>query len=267
MENQNYLKYSNFRTGIQYTRLKLTIELIEELQKKFGRLLKILDVGCGIGNMSIPIASLGHEVLGIDIDGPTIDKARQLNPFSNAYFKVLNINDIPRNNFYDLIICAEIFEHISDSKTFLTSVVSHLADFGHLVITIPNGYGPYEISELIKHFSVRIIRKTPFGNITDRIFYEYLTPQLKRSYSVKREIESPHVAHYTLNQFKELIQKHGLEIKMMRNTNFIMGIFPLNMIPSKSIPIKFVLEKWDYLFSNHIPSRMASGWYFELIKK
>lgn len=260
-----YLEYSNFRTEVQLKRLKLIVSLTEKLSKKSGRFLKILDVGCGIGNISIPLASLGHEVLGIDIDKPTIIKARELNSFKNAQFKVLTVDDIPRTRKFDIIICCEILEHLNNPNSFLASILLHLLNSGYLVISIPNGYGPYEITEFIKHCWVKIFRGTRLGNIGDRIFYQYVIPNQKKV-TVSRDIESPHVDHYSLRRFYKLISENGLKITLMRNTNFISGIFPLYMIPSKMFSKKIKFEFYDCILSERIPSCMASGWYFELIK-
>jgi 2-polyprenyl-3-methyl-5-hydroxy-6-metoxy-1,4-benzoquinol methylase len=240
------------------------MELAEKLQKKLGRSIKIMDVGCGVGNMSIPLASQGNEVLGIDIDTPTILKARELNPFTNALFEVRTIDDVSKSKYFDLILCCEIIEHLNDPDSFLASVVSHLKNSGILVISIPNGYGPYEVVELFKHNLVKIIRSTKLEDAFKRIFYQYMIPAQR--ISIDRDIESPHVAHYTLKRFFKLVSKHGLKISLMKNTNFISGIFPLNTIQSKKFPIKTKFEYWDCTLSERMPGWMASGWYFELTK-
>lgn len=262
---QNYLKYSNYKIGSQFKRLNLAVALAETLRKKLGRSLRVLDVGCGIGNMSIPIASLGHEVLGIDLDEPTIAKARELNQFRNARFEVSTMDDVPIGESYDLIICAEIIEHLHDANTFLASVVSHLTDSGSLIISIPNGYGSFEIIEFIRNCFGRIFHGSWFGHKAKRIFYRYLIPQQEKIV-VRRDSESPHVAHYTLRQFKKFISEHGLRITFMRNTNFISGFYPLYTITSKMIPIKIAFDNWDCNLSDRLPHWMASGWYFELTK-
>ena len=46
---------------------------IEEAQKSGG---PILELGCGTGRISIPIAKAGIEVVGIDISKPMLDLAR-----------------------------------------------------------------------------------------------------------------------------------------------------------------------------------------------
>ncbi len=262
---QQWLKFTNYETEVGLKRLKLTIALAERLQKKFSRILKILDVGCGTGNMSIPLASLGHRVLGIDIDRPTIARAKELNPFKNASFIVSTIDDISKTRKFDLIICCEIIEHLHDPNSFLTSIVSHLTKSGNLIISIPNGYGPYEIIELIKHGWIRVFRRKKLGNIVDRIFYQYLISYHEKI-AIRHDIESPHLTHYTLSQFKELISTRGLKIASLINTNYISGIFPLHLIPGRTFPIKNKFDYWDCIFSERIPSSMASGWYFELIK-
>ena len=41
------------------------------------RKLKILDVGCGVGRFTIPLARNGHEVVGLDLSARMLQQARR----------------------------------------------------------------------------------------------------------------------------------------------------------------------------------------------
>ena len=51
--------------------------ITEAIHSKFGeRKLQILDLGCGHGRLSIPLARLGHNVVGIDTNAIALSRAR-----------------------------------------------------------------------------------------------------------------------------------------------------------------------------------------------
>ena len=56
--------------------------------------LNILEIGCGTGELSFLIASKTHQdVLGIDICGPFIEKAKNKYSLPNLSFKILDFKD------------------------------------------------------------------------------------------------------------------------------------------------------------------------------
>ena len=54
------MKYYN---PLSEKRYNFTIKQINKFAN--GRKLSILDIGCGMGNLSFPLAELGHDVVGI----------------------------------------------------------------------------------------------------------------------------------------------------------------------------------------------------------
>lgn len=68
---------------------------------------KILEIGCGAGNVSLELAKLGYEVSGIDISPTAINWAREsaLREKLNINFSVGNVTDLSLfpNNFFDMI--------------------------------------------------------------------------------------------------------------------------------------------------------------------
>ncbi|MEK6955464.1 MAG: methyltransferase domain-containing protein, partial [Nanoarchaeota archaeon] len=128
-------------------KLNFILSAVEDFQKAHpNRKLKILDVGCGVGNISLQIASNGYNVLGIDIDKASVDYANKKNKFKNCKFKVANAHDINIKEKYDVIVSPEVLEHLKHPEKLVSSIQRLLKDDGLLIITIPNGYGPTELS-------------------------------------------------------------------------------------------------------------------------
>lgn len=79
----------------------------------------IIDVGCGTGFLTRLIASyyLPKKMTGADISREVIMRASDNDVFKQVEWKNKDISSI--NERADLIICADIIEHLSDPKFFL----------------------------------------------------------------------------------------------------------------------------------------------------
>ena len=79
--------------------------------------LKVLDVGCGGGLVSEKFAEAGARVTGIDLSGPSLEAARQhalKNGLTIDYQQVSAINLPFPNATFDVVVCCDFVEHVSD---------------------------------------------------------------------------------------------------------------------------------------------------------
>jgi len=69
VDSQEYVKHSIYRDVLAKKRLRLIIGQVQNHTRKIGKdKLEILDLGCGIGGITFPLCSLGHDVTAADID-------------------------------------------------------------------------------------------------------------------------------------------------------------------------------------------------------
>ena len=85
--------------------------------------LKILDIGCGGGLISEPMARLGATVTGIDASNKNIKVAKLHSKKSNLKIRYLNkspeqLNEIEK---FDVILNLEIVEHVADVDLYISS--------------------------------------------------------------------------------------------------------------------------------------------------
>jgi len=100
-----------------------------------------LDVGCGAGLLTEPLARLGARVSGIDASPELIDVARR-----HAAAMGLDIDyragDVQElEGRFDLITCMEVIEHVADPAAFVQALARRLAPGGLLVLSTPNATG------------------------------------------------------------------------------------------------------------------------------
>jgi SAM-dependent methyltransferase len=129
---------------------------------------KALDLGCGTGRLSMKLATEGWDVDGLDTSQKVIKIAQAI---SNA--KGLGINfftydgsEYVKKEFYNLIVCSEVLEHVDDDLKIINNIYESLAPGGMAIITVPHDskqwstldeYGGhkrrYDIKEMRERFS------------------------------------------------------------------------------------------------------------------
>jgi 2-polyprenyl-6-hydroxyphenyl methylase / 3-demethylubiquinone-9 3-methyltransferase len=98
--------------------------------------LKILDIGCGGGLVSEPLARLGAHVTGIDGAGELIKIAKlhaSTSKVNITYRHTLTAELMKEHQQFDVVLALEVLEHVPDQGEFVHHV-SQLAKPGGMVI-------------------------------------------------------------------------------------------------------------------------------------
>jgi len=96
----------------------------------------ILDIGCGGGLISEPMARLGANVTGIDASEKNINIASMHSKKNNLKINYLNTSpeNLKNNQEYDVILNLEIVEHVNDVNLYIKSC-SRLLKKGGIMFT------------------------------------------------------------------------------------------------------------------------------------
>jgi 2-polyprenyl-3-methyl-5-hydroxy-6-metoxy-1,4-benzoquinol methylase len=97
---------------------------------------KVLDVGVNTGTIALPLMRAGCRVKGIDLVPELVEKAKKHGVFAEQG----EAEDLSRfkDNSFDVVICAEVLEHLYDPIPAVEEAFRVLKPGGRYIVTIPH---------------------------------------------------------------------------------------------------------------------------------
>jgi 2-polyprenyl-3-methyl-5-hydroxy-6-metoxy-1,4-benzoquinol methylase len=141
IEWQKYDTYTaafQHSTAISYARPlnQARIQTFLKMISVGGKNLNVLDVGCGDGVLSEPIAKQGNIVTGFDL--PTITPMAHKRGISNVFSGDAE-NLAFKSEIFDVVLASEIVEHLWEPQRFLDDAYRVLKPKGLLILEAPDG--------------------------------------------------------------------------------------------------------------------------------
>jgi 2-polyprenyl-6-hydroxyphenyl methylase/3-demethylubiquinone-9 3-methyltransferase len=104
--------------------------------------LKILDIGCGGGILSEPLARLGGKITSIDASKKNIEVAKTHSKKQGLKIDYINTTaeDLSekKKESFDMIFCLEIIEHVNNPEGFIKTCITMLKPGGIIFISTMN---------------------------------------------------------------------------------------------------------------------------------
>jgi 2-polyprenyl-3-methyl-5-hydroxy-6-metoxy-1,4-benzoquinol methylase len=156
----------NFIGRYDYYAWKRRIDLIyETVRECVKKPYTILDFGCGDGNISFRLADIPNsKIVGLDISKDKIlmaNEGAEEKNISNVEFMVCSDSDIDnklKDRKFNIILCADVIEHLPKPSRFLITISRFLEADGTLIAVIPNRFG--------------VIENTTNNPIINRFYYD-----------------------------------------------------------------------------------------------
>jgi 2-polyprenyl-3-methyl-5-hydroxy-6-metoxy-1,4-benzoquinol methylase len=112
-----------------------------------GRGKRVLELGCGAGEMSQALRDNGCQVVGVEIDPALAERAvAHCESVLTADLDRLNLEAELGENRFDVIVAAEVLEYLKDPWDLLRALKNYLRPGGCFVASLPN----------VAHGSVRL---------------------------------------------------------------------------------------------------------------
>jgi SAM-dependent methyltransferase len=233
--------------GLQ-KRIDFCAEVIAAHRPRF-----VLDVGCGTGtNLTRPLAERFPEVrfAGVDSDAATIRYARETHVLPNLEFRVEGDPGASAGKA-DLVIASEVVEHVEDPDAFLAALRGQLAAGGRMIVTMPNGLGPFEAVSMVEV----LLRLSGAFDLL-RSVKRTIARQNPAAAGRDTLAISPHLNFFSHRQATDLFARAGLSVEAYRARTFLCGFGFDHLVRAPGI------VAWNARIADRLPRSWVSAWMF-----
>jgi methionine biosynthesis protein MetW len=189
---------------------------------------RVLDVGCGTGSITKILADTCRtEVIGIEPDAERA--ARAISRGLKVHIGRLNSELIRTTGLFDVVLFADVLEHLADPRSMLLTAREALRPRGSVIISVPN----------VAHWSVR----------AEMIF------RGRFQYQATGIMDATHLRWFSADSARSLLASAGFRVTAYRATAGTTLLDnnmrrPLRWLPAKSraVFLRFASRRWPTLF-------------------
>ena len=203
----NYDSIDDFGTLLDKARKSVFAKKLDE-EIPFGA--KLLEAGCGTGQLSISLSRYMREIYAIDISEGSLALAKKFidhNQIKNVNLIKMNIfNLFFENEFFDTIISNGVLHHTHNPELAFEKLCVKLKKNGYIIIGLYHKYG-----RLIQNFRQFLIRI--FGDnfkFLDRRFRENISKEKKYAWFLD-QYKNPFEKSFTLSEVLNWFKKNKIE--------------------------------------------------------
>ena len=230
------------------------VDSIEAMRQSTGggaEKVTVLEVGCSNGvTVAMPLAKIGYSVKGIDLHQPSVDAANAAAVDLPAVFECVLLEDLGEQELFDVVILSDVLEHVPDPHQLCSQAAARLKPNGILLISIPNGFGLYEIEKFIVKWSGIGILMSMLRSILRR--------RERGLFDHAYNHDSPHIQFFSRPAIARVIAAGGLDVTRAQNGCLLGGDVTMATLGRSRAIVELTLR-----LANMLPAWAVSTWYFE----
>ena len=197
-----------FKTLHKFNPVRLEL-IIEDIKRNFKTAenknkplanISILDIGCGGGLMSEPLARLGAKVTGIDAVEKNIKSAQIHADQSGLDINYLQstVEELSNENKFDVVLNLEVIEHVNNQELFVSKSCELIHDNGLIFIATINK----TLFSLVfaKYIAEYVLGFLPKGT---HEWSKFLTPEDLYGYLIKNKFQILQTKGINYNPIKD----------------------------------------------------------------
>jgi SAM-dependent methyltransferase len=171
-----------YRAEGNHARDKLKVEIIDRVADAICPRTKVVDIGCGVGDLLNEIrARQPHvEVYGLDFSPKAIEGAKQALPDGDFRRFVIDRTLPYADHSFDIVLCTDVIEHLEYPKTIVAELVRICRPGGTVAVVVPDGdvdqffghnwfFNQQRFSELLADWGGVVTRLPVTGEFLGRI--------------------------------------------------------------------------------------------------
>ncbi len=168
---------------------------LEVLQLVPSEYRTVLEIGCGAGAFAAQL-SRDAEIWGVEPnDEAAARAAARLQRVLHGPYDAMQ-SELPEQ-YFDLVICNDVIEHVADEVAFLTSIRRKLRPGGHLVGSVPN-------VRFVKTLAALLFAKD-------------------WRYQDSGVLDRTHLRYFTGKSLRRTLRAAGFEVRLFRGINSAFG--------------------------------------------
>jgi SAM-dependent methyltransferase len=139
-----------FRAEADHVREKLVVEIVDHVQTNIARDAKVVDIGCGVGDLLREVRSRrpGVSVSGLDFSVKAVEGAREAMPDGDFIQHVIE-QSLPYDDAtFDLVLCTDVLEHLEFPRIVVAELVRICRPGGLVAIVVPDG----DVDQFLGHY-------------------------------------------------------------------------------------------------------------------
>ena len=138
----NYDKIDDFGSLLEKSEKSTFFKKLDDEIKMFS---KVLEVGCGTGQLSLFLSRYKREIYSVDLSIGSLElgeKFRKKNNIENLFFLRMSLfNLFFKKDFFDVIISNGVLHHTANPEMAFTELVKYLKKDGYIVIGLYHKFG------------------------------------------------------------------------------------------------------------------------------